>query len=358
MNAPSVRLVKIGPRAGRVSVSQKRVKIAAVLPILPIAAFLFSLTVGRYGIPLPEFFRLLRMRALGIALEGNFSTMATVLFGVRLPWILSALLVGAALSASGATNQGIFKNPMVSPDILGASAGAGFGAALAILNSFGIPGIELSSFLGGITAVLMTSLFTRAVGRHGETVLLLILTGMVVQNLFSAFTSITKYVADPNDKLPEITFWLMGGLSSITWREVWMLLIPCAAGMIPLFLSRWQINALTFGDEEAQSLGVDTRKIRILLIFSSTLLTSASIAVSGMIGWVGLIIPHLTRLVVGPNYKTLLPASVLIGSAFLLLVDNAARCIFPTEIPLGILTSIIGAPFFLYLLLKRRGAAE
>lgn len=358
MNAPSARLVRIEREAEHVSVRREKRKVTAILPILPIAAFLLSLTVGRYGIPLPELFRLFQMRVLGIAAQGDLSTMAIALFGVRIPRILCALLVGAALSASGATYQGIFKNPMVSPDILGASAGAGFGAALAILNSFGILGIELSSFLGGITAVFMTSLFTRAVGRRGETVLLLILTGMVVQNLFSAFTSITKYVADPNDKLPEITFWLMGGLSSITWREVWMLLLPFTAGMIPLFLSRWQINAMTFGDEEAQSLGVDTRRIRILLILASTLLTSASIAVSGMIGWVGLIIPHLTRFVVGPNYKSLLPASVLIGSAFLLMVDNAARCTFTTEIPLGILTSIVGAPFFLYLLLKGRRAAE
>lgn len=348
--AQSSGALSSGPKTVlRAAEGKRSFGIMAALALMPLIAFLISFTVGRYGIPLSH---LLRIVFWGTSSAEDAGTMETVLFRVRIPRILSALMIGAALSASGATYQGIFKNPMVSPDILGASAGAGFGASLAILNSFHILGIEAMAFVFGIGAVLLTSFFTRLVGRRGSAVLVLVLTGMVVQNLFSAFTSITKYVADPNDKLPEITFWLMGGLSSVTWREVWMLLVPFAIGMVPMALCRWQMNVLTFGDEEAQSLGIDTHRTRALLIVSSTLLTSASIAVSGMIGWVGLIIPHLARLFVGPNYKKLLPASVLIGGTFLLIVDDVARSVFTTEIPLGILTSIIGAPFFLYLLVK------
>jgi iron complex transport system permease protein len=263
-------------------------------------------------------------------------------------------MIGAALASSGATYQGIFRNPMVSPDILGAAAGAGFGAALAILMSFSVVGIELMSFSFGLLAVLLTTLVSRAIGRGENSVMMLVLTGMVIQSLFSAFTSMTKFVADPNNKLPEITFWLMGGLSSVGKKEVWMLFVPFVIGTVPLVLLRWKMNVLAFGEEEAQSLGLNTGRLRVVLILSSTLLTSAAIAVAGMIGWVGLIIPHLVRLMVGPNYRTLLPASIFVGATFMVIVDNVARTVFPLEIPLGILTAIIGAPFFLYLLLKGR----
>lgn len=323
-----------------------------VLALLPVAASLFSLMVGRYGIPFSQLLEILVGRPLGLPQTAP-ETVATVLFQVRIPRILCGLMVGAALSGSGAAYQGIFKNPMVSPDILGASAGAGFGAAFAILNSFSIFGIELTSFLFGLAAVGFTYFLSSSIGRYGNPVLVLVLTGMVVQSLFSAFTSVVKYEADPNNKLPEITFWLMGGLNSTTQKQVLMMLVPFVLGLVPLFLLRWKINVLSFGEEEARALGVNTRRIRVILILASTLMTSASIAVAGMIGWVGLIIPHLARLIVGPNYRLLLPASVLIGSTFLLLVDDIARTVFGTEIPLGILTAILGAPFFLYLL--RRG---
>jgi iron complex transport system permease protein len=327
------------------------------LALLPLAAFLISVTLGRYGIPLRELMEILLGKLFGMTPTWP-DTVEKVLFNVRIPRILCGMMVGAALAASGATYQGIFKNPMVSPDILGASAGAGFGAALAILSDFGILGIEITAFLFGLAAVAFTYFLSNSIGRNLNAVLVLVLTGMVVQSLFSAFTSIIKYEADPNNKLPEITFWLMGGLSSTTNKQVLMMLVPFAVGMIPLFLYRWQINVLSFGEEEARALGVDTGRTRAVLILSSTLLTSASIAISGMIGWVGLIMPHLARLIVGPNYKILLPASALMGAAFLLLVDDVARTVLVTEIPLGILTAIIGAPFFLYLLYRGRSTWE
>jgi iron complex transport system permease protein len=321
------------------------------LAVLLVIAFLLSLTMGRYGIPLGQLIPAL----LG---KTGSETLRKVLFDVRIPRILCGLMVGGALAGSGAAYQGVFKNPMVSPDILGASAGAGFGAAFAILNNFGIVGIELTAFLCGIAAVALTYFLGNSIGRRGNTVLLLVLTGIVVQSLFTAFTSFVKYNADPNNKLPEITFWLMGGLNASAKKQVLMMVVPFAIGIVPLCLLRWKINILSFGEEEAKALGVDTGKTRLILIVASTLLTSASIAISGMVGWVGLIIPHLARLIAGPNYKVLLPASVLLGGTFLLLVDDVARTLLITEIPLSILTAVIGAPFFLYLLFKGRSAWE
>lgn len=345
------------PKKRALSAGKHTVSAMGLLIFLPVAAFFLSVTVGRYGIPPRQLLQILFGKLLGLTPIWP-NTVEKVLFNVRLPRIFCGMMVGAALSGSGAAYQGIFKNPMVSPDILGASAGAGFGAALAILNNFSILGIEATAFLFGIAAVALTYFLSNSIGRNMNAVLVLVLTGMVVQSLFSAFTSVIKYEADPNNKLPEITFWLMGGLSSSTQKQVLMMLVPFVAGMIPLFLYRWQINLLSFGEEEAEALGVDTGKVRAILILASTLLTSASIAVSGMIGWVGLIIPHLARLIVGPNYKTLLPASALMGATFLLLVDDIARTVLTTEIPLGILTAIIGAPFFLYLLYRGRSAWE
>lgn len=326
-----------------------------LLLALLVAVFLFSFTIGRYAISLPELFKIFLHRFLGFS--WNVSVVEeTVLFNVRIPRILCAIMVGGALASSGATYQGLFKNPMVSPDILGASAGAGFGAALAILYSMDIFGIEIVAFCCGIGAVALSYVMSRVISRNTSAILILVLTGIVVTSLFNAFTSILKLEADTDNKLPQITFWLMGGLSSITKREVGMILVPFIIGVVPLFLLRWKINVMSFGEEEAKALGVNTKPIRCILIFSATLLTSSAVAVSGMIGWVGLIIPHLARLITGPDYKKLIPASLIIGAAFLLLVDDVARTLFTLEIPLGILTSIIGAPFFMYLLLcGRRG---
>jgi iron complex transport system permease protein len=334
---------------------QKRNIVTVTLVILLGLSFLVSFTIGRYRIPIAQLMEIFIGKIFGLQPTWT-DTMETVLFHVRVPRILAALMVGAALATSGATYQGIFKNPMVSPDILGASAGAGFGAAIAILMSFGTIGVQISSFLFGIGAVILTYFISTIVGKKGNVVLVLVLGGMVVSTLFSSFTSITKYVADTDDKLPAITFWLMGGLSATSNQDVLILLIPLCLGIVPIFLLRWRMNVLSFGEEEAQAMGINTKRIRLVLILCSTLLTASAVSVSGMIGWIGLIIPHIARLLVGPNYKNLLPISILTGGIFLLLVDDVARCAFNIEIPLGILTSLIGAPFFLYLLFRGRRA--
>jgi iron complex transport system permease protein len=326
-----------------------------ILGLLVVGLFFTSCAVGRYAISFSDLGRIFLAKLFGLKMTGS-PAMETVLFAVRLPRIGAALMIGGALALAGGTYQGLFKNPMVSPDILGASAGAGFGAAVAILCSFNVVGIQIVSFCCGLGAVLLTFLISKSIGRSNNPLLVLVLTGMVVSTLFSSFISMTKYVADPDSKLPAITFWLMGSLASVNTKDDIMLLISFLLGAIPLFLMRWRLNVLSFGDEEARALGINTERTRLVIIIGSTLLTAASVSVSGMIGWIGLVIPHFSRMLVGPNYRVLLPASALVGSAFLLAVDDLARCLFAIEIPLGILTSIIGAPFFVYLLMKgRRG---
>lgn len=330
-----------------------KLPVLTLLAIVLILTFFISVYLGRYSITPGQ----LIMAVIGKIADIDYNlpdAADMVLFKVRLPRIIAAILVGANLATAGAAYQGMFKNPMVSPDILGASNGAGFGAAIAILFSFGVAGIQMSSLLFGLGAVLLSYAISRIIGHGDNATLTMVLTGMVVSTMFAAFTSMTKYVADTDEKLPAITFWLMGSLASITRKDVLTLLIPTVLGMVPLIFLRWKLNVLAFGDEEAQTMGVDTKKIRAIVIFSSTLLVASSVSISGMIGWIGLIVPHIARQFVGPNYKHLLFASMLVGGTFLLIVDDVARNAFSAEIPLGILTALLGAPFFLYLLLKER----
>lgn len=320
--------------------------------IVLIIIFLISLTIGRFPIPVKTLLEVLISKV--ITLNKNWDkTLETVIFKVRLPRIISAILVGASLAVSGVTYQGMFRNPLVSPDILGVSAGAGFGAALGIFFSMHVLGIQLMSFAMGLLAVFLTY-FLSSKARHDPTISL-VLVGVLVGIIFTSGTSMLKYLADPYDKLPTITFWLMGSLSSITSEDVGLVLLPIIIGIIPLYLVRWRLNVLSLEEEEAKSLGLDTKKLRIAVILCSTLITSAAVSISGMIGWVGLIVPHIARMIVGPNYEDLLLASIILGSTYLLLVDDIARMLTSVEIPLGILTSSIGAPFFLYLLLFKRG---
>ncbi|MBN2627386.1 MAG: iron ABC transporter permease, partial [Spirochaetales bacterium] len=273
----------------------------------------------------------------------------TVVYHVRLPRVIAAFAAGAALSVSGASYQGLFRNPMASPDLLGATAGASFGAALGITLSLGTGGIELLSFLCGLGAVFLTWIIGRKGGDSGRTVML-ILGGMLVSTLFTSLITLIKYTADPYGKLPQITYWLMGSLASVTPREGLLLLAVVTAASLPLYLLRWRLNVLAFDDEEARTLGLDVTALRVGVIILATLMTSAVVSSAGQIGWVGLLVPHLARMIWGPGYRSLLPGSLLLGGIFLLLTDTAARCLGPVEIPLGVLTSFAGAPLFLYFL--------
>lgn len=323
--------------------------LAAGLGLL--ALVLAALTVGKYPLGPGEVARVV-VRALSGSTHADVE--ATVVLGVRLPRVAAALLVGAALAAAGATYQGMFRNPLVSPDILGVSSGAGLGAVLAIFLSLPAALIQLSSFVGGLLAVTVVYAIARAVrGVHDE-VLVLVLAGVVVGALFGAGISLLTYLADPYDQLPAITFWLLGSLASARPEDLAAAAPSLLIGLIPLVLLRWRVNLLSLGDEEAQALGVDTARLRGLLILAATLMSAAAVSLAGVVGWVGLVIPHIARLVVGPNYDRLLPASLLLGAGYLLLVDTLARGLAQVEIPLGVLNALVGAPFFLWLLARAR----
>ena len=326
-------------------------RVSVVLCILLVACMLVSAASGRFPISIHNLLATLFPWLLKVDGGQDIGTLNTVVFNVRLPRLFAAVIVGGALSMSGAAYQGIFRNPMVSPDILGAAAGAGFGSAIGILLSFSYFWIQVVSFAFGLLAVGITYLVSLRFGRNNNPTLVLVLTGIVVATLFTSFISLTKYLSDPYSKLPAITFWLMGSLASVTMVDVKMLILPVFLAGVPLMMLRWRLNVLSFGDEEARALGVNTAKLRLWIIICATLMTASSVSISGLVGWVGLVIPHLARMITGPDHKTVLPVSLLLGALYLLIVDNIARNAFALEIPLGVLTSIIGAPFFIYLML-------
>lgn len=332
------------------------VKLSLLAAAIPIAVVL-SVALGRYGLSPGTVIEIMASRL--VDLPRHWTDQAeTVVFDVRLPRIAAAMLVGLALSSSGAAYQALFRNPLVSPDVLGVSAGAGFGAAIAILTAAGPFGVEALAFVFGTIAVLSTYGIAARIGNAGAGALMLILSGIIIETLFTAFISAVKYVADPDNALPGITYWLLGGLSSVDGREVAVAAGPILAGFAVIMLLRWKLDIMTFGDEEARALGVNTRLIRVAIVLSATLMTASAVAISGVIGLLGLIVPHMARAILGPSFSTLVLGSGLLGALFVLVMDDLSRSLFKTEIPLGILTQIIGAPLFLVLLARsRRGWA-
>lgn len=312
---------------------------------------ILSMTIGKYAGP-SEIVGALRAIALG---EPSDPVLSTVLWNVRLPRIAGALLIGAALAAAGATYQGLFRNPLVSPDILGVSGGASLGAVVGIFLSLPVPAIQAMSFAGGLLAVAAVYAVGLAI-RGRDPALTLVLAGIAIGALVGSGISLIKILADPYDQLPAITYWLLGSLTAIDRLDVASILPALTIGLVPLVLFRWRMNLMTLGDEEAQALGVDTHLTRAALIAGATLITAATVSVSGIIGWIGLVIPHIARMLVGPDFRRLLPASMIFGGAYLLVIDMLARSIALIEVPLGILTAAIGAPFFLWLLASGRRA--
>lgn len=322
----------------------------AVFSVLFLAVFFTSFAVGKYPIPLDQLIHILWSKLIGAPQDWP-NQMESIIFHVRMPRILAGAMVGAGLSAAGAAYQGLFRNPMVSPDVLGASAGAGFGAAMALFLQLGYFAVTVNAFLGGVAAVGVAYLIsTRA--RQNPT-LGMVLAGIMISSLFTSGTSFIKLLADPDNTLPAITYWLMGSLASVREENIRLAAVPILAGLFVLFLLRWKLNLLTMGEDEARSMGVNTRVMRLLVVTAATLVTAACVSISGMIGWVGLVIPHFSRMLAGNDYRVMLPVSMLMGASFLMVVDNAARMIATSEIPLGILTAFVGAPFFLYLILDR-----
>lgn len=339
-------------RPGLAGFNRRRgISVGIILALILIVLFILSFAMGRYNITPLDVVKILLSQVIPIEPTWK-SIMETVILHIRLPRILAAMLVGASLALAGSSFQGLFRNPLVSPDILGVSAGAGCGAALAILLNGNSWAIQVSAFCFAMLAVSLAFGVSKLV--KGNATLSLILAGMAIGSLFNAFLSLMKYVADPIDQLPAITYWLMGSLAGTSNHALLYSAVPMIAGIIVLVLIRWRFNVLAMGEEEAQSLGVDTAKLRLLIVVCCTLISASSVCLAGTVGWVGLVIPHIGRALVGPDHKKLLPVCVLLGAAYLLLIDDIARCAASIEIPIGILTAIIGAPFFIYLL-KRTG---
>lgn len=318
-----------------------------ILVIAFIVVFFGSFMIGKYPIMPDELIRILLSKIFDI--QQTWPEAAeTVVFNIRLPRVLAAGLIGASLSVAGVCYQGMFQNPMVSPGILGASSGAGCGAALAILLGFSYYAISFTAFIFGLGAVLMAYGISRV--SKINPILAMVLAGMLISSLFSSGTSFIKLVADTQQALPAITYWLMGSLVSIQGKDVLFAIGPIIVGMVPLLLLRWRINLLTVGEEEALSMGINTTKLRLVVIVCATLLTAISVSISGVIGWVGLVIPHFCRMIYGYDYRRLIPTNMLFGATFMIFVDDVARNTITGEIPIGILTSFIGAPIFFYLI--------
>lgn len=324
-----------------------------VAPGLALAAVVaLALFSGKFAATPGEVLTVLATKPFGLD-SGLDAATETAIWQVRLPRVLAGLGVGAALAAAGATYQGLFRNPLVSPDVLGVSAGASLGAALGVFLSLDVLVIQTLAFLGGLAAVSAVYAVGAAI-RTRDPVLVLVLAGVAVGALLGAALSLIKILADPYNQLPAITYWLLGSLASVTRGDLAAVLPAILIGLAPLVLLRWRMNLMTLGEEEARALGVETRALRPLLIASATLMTAAAVSITGVIGWVGLIVPHVARMLAGPDFSKLLPASLMLGGGFLVGVDLVARQAAAIEVPLGVLTAAIGAPFFLWLLATAR----
>jgi iron complex transport system permease protein len=313
-----------------------------------IAALLLAFTVGRYPAGLGDLVTFIAAKLTG-GTPHLPPAAVDVLLRVRGPRVLAAVMVGAALAVAGTAFQGLFRNPLVSPDLLGASSGAALGAVLGIYFGLGVFAIEACAFAGGLAAVGAVYLIGSAM-RARDPILVLVLTGVVIGALLGSGVGLVKYIADPYNQLPAITFWLLGSLAAITASDLLPLFGPIALGTLVLLALRWRMNVMSLPDEEARALGVPTVTLRIAIIAAATLVTSASVAAAGIIGWVGLVVPHIARTLVGPDFARLIPAAALLGGGFLLAIDTLARTATTTEIPLGILTAFLGTPFFIWLL--------
>ena len=306
-----------------------------------LALVVVAFAVGRYPVSLSE----LGSLAIGSGVTANVET---VLLQVRGPRVLAALLVGAGLAAAGSAYQGMFRNPLVSPDILGVSTGAALGAVVGIFLSESIFLMQALAFAGGLGAVALVYAVGSRMRAH-DPLLALVLTGVVIGTLLGSAIALVKYLADPYNQLPAITFWLLGSLASIAPADLALAAPLALAGLVPLVVLRWRINLLALPDDEARALGVDTRRLRMLVVACATLITASVVAISGIIGWVGLLVPHAARLLVGPGFGRLLPLAMLMGAAFMLAVDTLCRTLAAIEVPPGVLTALIGTPFFLWL---------
>lgn len=316
-----------------------------------VVVILLNLRIGAYPVSFHELGQWIAWR-VGNGVEPD-KNIVIVIENIRAPRIIAALFIGAGLSCAGAAYQSLFRNPLVSPDLLAVSSGAAVGASLAIIFSLSFLMLQLSAFMGGIIAVCIVLTIARFAHRR-EKILALVLGGIVVSALLGSGVSLIKILADPYEQLPMLTFWLLGSLARIQNYEIIPLIPVCTISIGIIIAMRFRIDTMTVGDEEAQTLGIHTGQIRLTVIALATLLTSVAVSISGIIGWVGLVVPHMTRMIVGPSFGKTGFLSAILGGLFLLIVDTVARTIASVEIPLGILTALIGAPIFIWLMVKGR----
>lgn len=322
-------------------------KIILTLSTILIILSLFSLTLGQYDLSIKQIIDFLFYK-LGFGEVQNSQLIQNIIVGIRFPRVVASILIGASLAISGVAFQSMFRNPLVSPGILGVLSGASFGAALGMIIFKNFILIQASSFIFGVVAVSI-ALFISMFNKQNQ-VILLILGGVVSSAFFSSLLSITKYMADPYNQLPAIVYWLMGSLALIDKQTIYIVTIPILLGiLLMIFLSKY-LNILSLGDEEARSLGINVKLIRFTFIITATFISALTVVLAGMIGWVGLVIPHIARLLFGSNNILIVPVTALLGAIYLLIIDNISRMLFSVEIPIGILTSLIGIPFFAYAL--------
>lgn len=325
--------------------------VSALVACLPFIAALCCIGIGRYHISLPDTVRTLLSPLTGAAVA---PTDYSVLFSIRLPRILLALAVGMGLAVSGAAFQSMFSNPLATPDTLGVASGSAFGAAIGLLFGQNLIVVQLCALVMGISALAVTYWISRIQGSRN--IIMVVLAGIVMSSLFQAFVSFVKFAADPQDVLPSITYWLMGSMSSASYRSLLLGLPFILVGSITILLLRWRLNIVSLGEDEAKALGGRVRLVRFLIMGAATLVTASCVSMCGQVGWVGLLVPHIARLLCGSDNTRIVPVSMGLGSVFMVLVDTLARSVLASELPLSILTAVIGAPFFIILLRKMGGA--
>jgi iron complex transport system permease protein len=343
-----MRIVTLGKARDAAAASDFRQQLAYGSLLLPLALIAISLLLGLYEIRVETVAKALLSLVVPQAAEGISSTELTLILRIRLPRVLSAALIGAALASTGAAFQGIFKNPLVDSNLLGVTSGAGFGAALALLLGGTALMVQGFAFGFGLLAVMVAYAGSRLYS--SAPLIVLTLMGILIGSFFTSLTALTKYVADPLNTLPAITFWLLGGLTGVTWSSLPLLALITLSGSAFMWAVRWRLNILSLGDAEALALGMNPTRLKLLIILCATLMTAAAVAVGGVIGWIGLVIPHAARLLVGTDHKRLVPMSLALGASFLLVIDNISRTLLPAEVPLGILTGLVGVPILIVLL--------
>ncbi len=325
-------------------------KIVIFLTIMLIACALISLFLGRYSMSPVDVVRTL-LHSLGFDIEHD-PMMDSVLYAIRIPRVASAAVIGAMLALAGCVYQGVFQNPLVSPDILGVSQGAGMGAALAIMLGIGLASVQLFAFLGGLLAVFLTTMLPKVMKNDSN--LMLVLSGIIVQGFMCSILSVMKFMADAETELSAIVFWQMGSVADVSYPQLTMISVVFVVCSIFMLLASWRLNILSFGDTEAKSLGVNVKAVRALFLLGASLLTASAVSVSGTIGWVGLIIPHASRLIVGSDNTKLIPVTMLVGGIFMMIIDTLSRVLTTVSIPLSVLTGLVGAPFYAWLLYKQK----